>query len=58
MTPDVFRLTLDKLGLSHEAAADKLDVTVRTIRRYASGETEIPQAVILALKYLQTQRSK
>lgn len=58
MSPDLFRVILAKLGLTHEAAAKELEVSVRTIGRYANGETEIPQAVILALKYLQTQRSK
>jgi transcriptional regulator with XRE-family HTH domain len=58
MTPDTFRATLAKLGLTHEAAAAELEISVRTVGRYANGETEIPQAVILALKHLQTQRSK
>jgi hypothetical protein len=58
MTPDAFRATLSRLGLTHEAAAQELEVSVRTIGRYANGEAIIPQAVILALKHLQTQRSK
>jgi len=58
MTPDAFRATLARLGLTHEAAAAELETSVRTIGRYANGETPIPQAVVLALKYIQTQRSK
>jgi transcriptional regulator with XRE-family HTH domain len=58
MTPDAFGQLLIRLGLTHEAVAKELEVSVRTIGRYANGETPIPQAVILALKYLQTQRSK
>jgi transcriptional regulator with XRE-family HTH domain len=58
MTPNAFRATLSRLGLTHEAAAAELEISTRTIGRYANGETEIPQAVILALKHIQTQRSK
>jgi plasmid maintenance system antidote protein VapI len=58
MSPDAFGQLLIRLGLTHEAAAQELDISTRTIGRYANGETTIPQAVILALKYLQTQRSK
>jgi transcriptional regulator with XRE-family HTH domain len=58
MTPAAFGQLLLRLGLTHEAAAKELNVSPRTIGRYANGETPIPQAVILALKYLQTQRSK
>jgi hypothetical protein len=58
MTPDAFRVILAKLGLTHEAAAAELETSVRTIGRYANGETPIPQAVILALRYIQIQRSK
>ncbi len=44
MTPRQFRKAIARLDLSQAAAAKILKVVPRTIRRYASGESNIPGA--------------
>jgi transcriptional regulator with XRE-family HTH domain len=45
LTPHRFRTILAKLGLTQVQAAHVLGVTPRTARRYALGETPIPNPV-------------
>jgi DNA-binding transcriptional regulator YiaG len=47
VTPDAFRAELSRLGLSQQAAARVLEVTDRTLRRWARAGA--PRAVELAL---------
>jgi len=49
MTPDRFRELLDRLGLSQLAAAKLFHAGDRTVRRWASGDQDIPRAVQIAL---------
>jgi hypothetical protein len=43
---------LDRANLTQRAAADELDIDERTMRRYCSGEAEVPRAIIMALNLL------
>lgn len=50
MTPDQLSKLLEKHGLSQSEAARQLGMADRTLRRYISGELEIPKVVELALE--------
>ena len=52
MTPNEYRETIEKLGLSQIAAARLLGVDERTSRRWASGERDIPPPAVRFLRYL------
>lgn len=52
MTPDEYRETIEKLGLSQVAAARLLGVDDRTSRRWASGERDVPPPAQRFLRYL------
>ena len=52
MSPDEYRETIEKLGLSQIAAARLLGVDARTSRRWASGERDIPPPAVRFLRYL------
>lgn len=52
MTPDQYRATIDKLGLSQVAAARLLGVDERTSRRWANGERDVPAPAVRFLQYL------
>jgi hypothetical protein len=56
MTPDEYLVTLHKLGLSAAAAGRYLGVSARTSRRYANGEADVPEAVVLLLRALLAYR--
>ena len=43
MTPDVLRETLARLGISHTGAARLLGIDARTMRRWLSGSTDVPE---------------
>lgn len=45
LTPHRFRTILAKIGLTQVQAAHVLGITPRTARRYALGETPIPNPV-------------
>jgi DNA-binding transcriptional regulator YiaG len=52
MTPTKFRNLLAKSGLNQQQAAEVLQVTDRTMRRWVSGETPVPKmAVWTILRY-------
>lgn len=52
MTPEEYRLVLDKLGLTQIASARLLGVDERTSRRWANGERDIPPPAVRFLRYL------
>lgn len=52
MSPDEYRSTIEKLGLSQIAAAKLLGVDARTSRRWASGERDVPAPAVRFLQYL------
>lgn len=52
MTPDEFRAELSRLGMTQAGAARFLKVDERTIRRWATGDKEVPEAVALLLPRL------
>lgn len=47
MTPDAFRAALARLGLTQQGCATFLDVTDRTVRRWATGDQPVPRSVEL-----------
>ena len=55
MTPLAFRQTLARLRISQQEAARRLGLNDRTVRRYASGDSLIPQPIVLALRALAQQ---
>ncbi len=52
MTSDDFRSELTRLGLTQNRAGAFLKVDERTVRRWASGERDIPEAVAMLLPKL------
>jgi DNA-binding transcriptional regulator YiaG len=52
MTPDEYRETIERLGLSQVRAALLLGVDERTSRRWAIGERDIPPPAERFLRYL------
>ncbi len=52
MTPTQYRDAIARLGLSQVAAGNLLCGNPRTSRRWASGESPIPQAVALLLRLM------
>ena len=52
MTATQFRATLDRLDLTQVGAARLLGSDERTVRRWASGDRTIPQAVVIMLRLL------
>jgi hypothetical protein len=53
--PEELRALVEQTGMSLRKAAEELDISVRSIRYYASGEQPIPRVVIYALRYLVSQ---
>lgn len=43
--PEAFQDLLARSGLSKKAAADEFGVSLRTIQRYETGETRVPEMV-------------
>jgi len=58
MTARGFRRHLDLLGLNQQQAAELLGKTDRTIRRYASGEVDVPTTVERFLMTFQPRRAR
>lgn len=52
MTAAQLKRLLDKGGLSQRAAAKEIGVNERTMRKYVSGELDIPRTVELALYWI------
>jgi hypothetical protein len=52
MTPEQFRLAIERLGLSQVRAARLFGANERSARRWATGETDIPIPVELCLKLM------
>jgi DNA-binding transcriptional regulator YiaG len=52
MTPNEYRQAIAALNLTQVGAATLLGVSPRTSRRWALGESEIPESVALALRLL------
>ena len=52
MTPDEYRETIERLGLTQNGAARLLGVDERTSRRWALGERDIPPPAERFLRYL------
>jgi len=50
MTASQFRTALERLKRSRADLAHELRVNVRTVYRWASGESEVPQTVALLLE--------
>jgi hypothetical protein len=50
---NAIRSLLDKLGLSQRAAAIELAIAERTMRRYCSGDADVPRVVLLALHLIE-----
>ena len=44
----------DRAGLKQEAAADALGISARRIRDFEAGRAEIPRAIELACRYLES----
>lgn len=52
MTPEAFKALLKRHGLSYAQAAERLDVTRRTVIRWATGATPIDKRNALYVKAL------
>lgn len=52
MTARQLQKLLDGLGLSQVAAAKRIDISARQMRRYCSGEAKIPVVVECALMWV------
>lgn len=50
---NAIRAQLEKLGMSQRAAAHELAITERTMRRYCSGEADVPRVIFLALHLIE-----
>jgi len=56
MSPDGFQKWLDTMGYTRQEAADKLDMSYKTICRYVRGETKIPRYIQYACQWIAAQR--
>lgn len=56
MTGPEFAAWRSTLALTQHGAANALGLNLRTIQRYEAGTLNIPQAVILASRWLTTER--
>ena len=52
MSPALYLRTTRSLGLNRAGAARYFGVSVRTERRFANGEADIPPAIVLLLRAL------
>jgi transcriptional regulator with XRE-family HTH domain len=58
MDKDTFRRKRERLGLTQEEIAKRLDVNRLTIIRYESGQSPIPKAVEMALKMIEAEEKQ
>lgn len=56
MTPKQFRAAIEQLELSQVKAAALVGVDARTGRRWALGETTVPEAVAILLRLLMAKK--
>jgi DNA-binding transcriptional regulator YiaG len=52
MTPKQFNSALEVTGFTQTSLAATIKVNDRTVRRWASGEAEVPTAVAMLLKLM------
>ena len=50
--PDNLRAIIDRIGISHREAAEKIGVGGRTMRYWLSGDRTIPYTAQFCLEYL------
>ena len=55
MDKDTFRRKRERLGLTQEEIAKRLDINRGTIIRYESGETPIPKVVEMAFRVIEEE---
>lgn len=58
MDRDTFRRKRERLGLTQEEMAKRLDMNRGTIIRYESGETPIPKVVEMAVKVIEEEEKR
>ena len=58
MDKDTFRRKRERLGLTQEEMAKRLDINRGTIIRYESGETPIPKVVEMAFKVIEQEEKR
>ena len=58
MDKEGFKRTRERLGFTQEELAKRLGKNRASIIRYESGETPIPKAVEMALKFIKTETGK
>ena len=57
MTAAQLQKLLDRAGLSQRGAAKAIGINERTMRRYVTGESEVPLTVEYALRWVVSQQS-
>jgi len=55
MNKDTFRRKRERLGLTQEELAKRMDIERITIIRYESGSSPIPKVVEMALKLIEAE---
>ena len=55
MTPQELKEAYKRLGLTQAKLATELEISERTIRRYAKGDWPIPKGIEYAIKWLLSQ---
>lgn len=55
-TPERYRRLLDVVGLSQVGAGKFLGINSRTSRRFASGDSEIPDAIFILLEIMAAKK--
>jgi transcriptional regulator with XRE-family HTH domain len=58
MTATELRSTRKAMGLSQSTLAERLNVDIRTVRRWENGERDIPPLLSLALAHLSCKPRK
>lgn len=58
MTGGQLQRLLDSAGLSQRGAAKELEISDRQMRRYISGDAEVPKVIEYALRWLIQERKE